>query len=69
DAARAEAPTPWRSSGWMPVGRRKRGFVFRHGRGHDHTDYKVQLAYGTGPATLTIDGRDLAFASRANGDG
>ncbi|MBB1091656.1 acetyl-CoA carboxylase biotin carboxylase subunit [Rhodopseudomonas palustris] len=69
DAARAEAPTPWRSSGWMPVGRRKRGFVFRHGRGHDHTDYKVQLAYGTGPATLTIDGRDLAFASLANGDG
>jgi len=69
DSARAEAPTPWRSSGWTPVGRRKRGFVFRHGRGHDHTDYKVQLAYGTGPATLTIDGRDLAFASLANGDG
>src|SRR5205814_3287021 len=29
-AARAEAHSPWRSSGWMPVGRRQRVFKFRH---------------------------------------
>ena len=31
-AARAEAHSPWRISGWMPVGRRQRVFSFRHGQ-------------------------------------
>ncbi|WP_207803171.1 acetyl/propionyl/methylcrotonyl-CoA carboxylase subunit alpha [Rhodopseudomonas palustris] len=69
EAAKAEGPSPWRASGWMPVGRRKRSFVFRHGQGHDHADYLVQLSYGGGASTLTIEGRDIAFASSANGDG
>jgi 3-methylcrotonyl-CoA carboxylase alpha subunit len=69
EAAQAEGPSPWRASGWMPVGRRKRTFVFRRGQGHDHTDHKVQLAYGGGPATLTVEGRDLGFSSSAHGDG
>ncbi|WP_085978199.1 acetyl/propionyl/methylcrotonyl-CoA carboxylase subunit alpha [Rhodopseudomonas palustris] len=69
DAARAEGPTPWRASGWMPVGRRKRSFVFRRGQGHDHTDHAAQLAYGVGAATLTIDGRDVVFAWSVNGEG
>jgi 3-methylcrotonyl-CoA carboxylase alpha subunit len=68
EAARAEGPSPWRASGWMPVGRRKRSFVFRRGQGHDHTDHNVQFTYGGGNSTLTIDGRDLSFASSANGD-
>ena len=31
-AARAEAHSPWRTAGWMPVGRRQRVFTFRHGQ-------------------------------------
>jgi 3-methylcrotonyl-CoA carboxylase alpha subunit len=59
-AARAEAHSPWRTSGWMPVGRRQRVFAFRHGQGAEH---KVTLHYGSGPAALSIDGRDFAFTS------
>src|SRR5581483_6905764 len=28
-AAQGEAHSPWRTSGWMPVGRRERAFLFR----------------------------------------
>ncbi|RED27636.1 3-methylcrotonyl-CoA carboxylase alpha subunit [Rhodopseudomonas thermotolerans] len=69
EAAKAEGPSPWRTSGWMPVGRRKRAFLFRRGQGPDHTDHKVELTYGGGASSLTIDGRELAFAWVANGDG
>src|SRR5260370_25882732 len=31
-AARAEAPSPWRMAGWLPVGRRQRVFTFRQGQ-------------------------------------
>src|SRR5450432_4025391 len=48
-AARAVAHSPWRISGWMPVGRRQRVFAFRHGQGGEH---RVTLTYGNGPATL-----------------
>uniref|UniRef100_UPI003B3A0449 biotin/lipoyl-containing protein n=1 Tax=Rhodopseudomonas sp. TaxID=1078 RepID=UPI003B3A0449 len=69
EAAKADAASPWRASGWMPVGRRKRNFLFRRGQGHEHTDYTVQLSYGAGASTLTIDGREIVFAWSANGDG
>jgi 3-methylcrotonyl-CoA carboxylase alpha subunit len=59
-AAHAEALSPWRTSGWMPVGRRQRIFAFRHGQGAEH---KVTLHYGSGPAGLSIDGREFAFTS------
>jgi 3-methylcrotonyl-CoA carboxylase alpha subunit len=59
-AARTEAHSPWRTFGWMPVGRRQRVFSFRHGQGGEH---KVTLQYGSGPATLSIGGREFAFAS------
>jgi 3-methylcrotonyl-CoA carboxylase alpha subunit len=59
-AARHEAHSPWRTFGWMPVGRRERVFVFRAGHG---TEKKVILHYGSGPSTLTIDNREIAFAS------
>jgi 3-methylcrotonyl-CoA carboxylase alpha subunit len=65
-AARAEAHSPWRTSGWMPVGRRQRVFAFRHGQGAEH---EVTLHYGGGPAALSIDGREFAFSSAQAGDG
>ncbi|NEW86354.1 acetyl/propionyl/methylcrotonyl-CoA carboxylase subunit alpha [Rhodopseudomonas sp. WA056] len=69
DVAKTEGPSPWRISGWMPVGRRKRSFLFRRGQGHDHTDHMIELTYGGGSSTLRIEGRELAFAWAANGDG
>ncbi|HEV7409379.1 MAG TPA: acetyl/propionyl/methylcrotonyl-CoA carboxylase subunit alpha [Bradyrhizobium sp.] len=59
-AARIEAHSPWRISGWMPVGRRQRVFSFRYGQGGEH---KVTLTYGSGPATLAIGGHEVAFTS------
>jgi 3-methylcrotonyl-CoA carboxylase alpha subunit len=64
-AARAEAHSPWRTSGWMPVGRRHRIFSFRHGQG----EHKVTLTYGSGPATLSIGGHDYAFTSSPANNG
>ncbi|MFC0242769.1 acetyl/propionyl/methylcrotonyl-CoA carboxylase subunit alpha [Rhodopseudomonas telluris] len=69
EAAKTDAASPWRASGWMPVGRRKRSFVFRRGQGHEHKDHPVLLSYGSAASTLTIDGRELAFASSANSEG
>jgi 3-methylcrotonyl-CoA carboxylase alpha subunit len=66
-AARAEAHSPWRTPGWMPVGRRQRVFAFRHGPGGEH---KVTLTYGSGPATLSTGGHEVAFTSApADGGG
>ncbi|MEA2883384.1 MAG: 3-methylcrotonyl-CoA carboxylase alpha subunit [Bradyrhizobium sp.] len=60
EAARADPPSPWRTSGWMPVGRRQRVFSFRHGQGAEH---RVTLTYGGGPATLSTGAQEFAFAS------
>jgi 3-methylcrotonyl-CoA carboxylase alpha subunit len=57
-AARAEAYSPWRTAGWMPVGRRQRVFAFRHGQGGEH---KVTLTYGNGPFTVKLGDRDSEF--------
>jgi 3-methylcrotonyl-CoA carboxylase alpha subunit len=65
-AARAEAHSPWRTSGWMPVGRRQRLFTFR--RAHE-AEQEIRLQYGNGPATLSIDEREFAFASAPRDDG
>ncbi len=65
-AARAETHSPWRTAGWMPVGRRQRVFTFRHGHG---TEQKVSLNYGRGPATLSIGEREIAFAAVPNAAG
>ncbi|HZC97416.1 MAG TPA: biotin/lipoyl-containing protein, partial [Bradyrhizobium sp.] len=62
NAAGAEAHSPWRTSGWMPVGRRHRVFSFRRGQGGEH---RVTLHYGSGPATIAIGGHEVAFASSA----
>jgi 3-methylcrotonyl-CoA carboxylase alpha subunit len=56
--SRPDAASPWRTAGWMPVGRRQRLFTFRHGQ----SEHKVTLMYGNGPPRLRIGGNNLAFA-------
>src|SRR6202030_461153 len=34
--ARTDAHSPWRTAGWMPVGRRQRVFTFRQGQAAEH---------------------------------
>jgi 3-methylcrotonyl-CoA carboxylase alpha subunit len=62
----AEAPSPWRTAGWMPVGRRQRRFVFRRGQ---ESEQEISLHYGSGPATLSIGGREFVFTSSPAVDG
>ncbi|MGY4418694.1 acetyl/propionyl-CoA carboxylase alpha subunit [Bradyrhizobium sp. JR6.1] len=64
-AARREANSPWQAFGWMPVGRRQRVFSFRQGHEAPHT---ITLHYGNGPSTLSVGGRELAFAISSPGD-
>ncbi|MGY4460256.1 acetyl/propionyl/methylcrotonyl-CoA carboxylase subunit alpha [Bradyrhizobium sp. LB13.1] len=62
-AAQGDANSPWQTFGWMPVGRRQRNFAFRAGHGVSHgPEQKITLNYGSGPSTLVIGGRELAFA-------
>ena len=65
-ATKTEAPSPWRTAGWMPVGQRQRRFVFRHGQG---AEQEACLHYGNGPATISIDEREFAFTSSPTIDG
>jgi 3-methylcrotonyl-CoA carboxylase alpha subunit len=62
----AEASSPWRITGWMPVGRRRRRFVFRHG--HD-AEQEASLHYGSGPAKLSAGEREFAFTFSSAMDG
>jgi 3-methylcrotonyl-CoA carboxylase alpha subunit len=65
-AAGADVKSPWRAaSGWTAVGARQRSFVFRQAGG----ERKVSLRYGNGPSVLSIDGRELIFASSASARG
>lgn len=57
-AAQGQATSPWQTFGWMPVGRRQRSFAFRVGHGPEQ---KISLNYGSGPSTLLIGERELAF--------
>jgi 3-methylcrotonyl-CoA carboxylase alpha subunit len=65
-AAGGDARSPWRTFGWMPVGRRQRAFSFRYGQGAEH---KATLRYGVGPSTLTVGEREFAFAYSVNAEG
>jgi 3-methylcrotonyl-CoA carboxylase alpha subunit len=58
-AMQGDATSPWQTFGWMPVGRRQRNFAVRGGHG---TEQKITLNYGSGPSTLVIGERELAFA-------
>jgi 3-methylcrotonyl-CoA carboxylase alpha subunit len=64
--AASEPASPWRTSGWMPVGRRQRVFAFRSGQG---AEQKVTLRYGNGPMTLSIGEREFAFVLSGGDDG
>jgi 3-methylcrotonyl-CoA carboxylase alpha subunit len=59
------AHSPWNTFGWMPVGRRERVFDFRAGQG----TWKVTLHYGNGPSALTLEHREIAFASTPSDSG
>ena len=65
-AAASEPASPWRTFGWMPVGRRQRLFAFRSAQG---TEHKVTLRYGNGPTMLSIGDRELAFAMTSADNG
>jgi len=65
-ASRAEAHSPWRTAGWMPVGRRQRVFTFRHGQG---AEQQVTLRYGRAPETLLIGEREIGFIAVPNAAG
>lgn len=65
-AAQTDANSPWQTFGWMPVGRRRRSFAFRVGHG---PELKVTLNYGSGPSTLVIGDRELAFTVAPKGGG
>ena len=62
----AEAHSPWRTAGWMPVGRRQRTFVFRHAQG---TEHGIRLHYGKGRATWSIGEREFTFTFLTTADG
>ena len=64
--AASEPASPWRTSGWMPVGRRQRVFGFRSGQG---AEQKVTLRYGNGPMTLSVGEREFAFVLSGGDDG
>ncbi|HLI99310.1 MAG TPA: acetyl/propionyl/methylcrotonyl-CoA carboxylase subunit alpha [Bradyrhizobium sp.] len=65
-AARADAHSPWRSAGWMPVGQRQRMFTFRDAHGGEQ---KIGLRYGKGPAVLVVGDREIGFSAVADGNG
>jgi 3-methylcrotonyl-CoA carboxylase alpha subunit len=65
-AVGVEAHSPWRTAGWMPVGRRQRVFTFRHA---PEAAQEICLHYGNGPPTLSIGEREFAFASSPRDDG
>ncbi|MGJ5045750.1 acetyl/propionyl/methylcrotonyl-CoA carboxylase subunit alpha [Bradyrhizobium oligotrophicum] len=66
-AAAKEQGSPWRASGWMPVGLRQRVFSFRQGAGNEPRT--ATLAYGSGVQRLSIAGRETSFSAIPTDDG
>ncbi|WP_316236537.1 acetyl/propionyl/methylcrotonyl-CoA carboxylase subunit alpha [Bradyrhizobium sp. SZCCHNR1015] len=66
-AAAKEQGSPWRASGWMPVGLRQRVFSFRQGTGNEPRT--ATLAYGPGVQRLSIAGRETSFSAIPTDDG
>lgn len=68
--AQGEASSPWQTFGWQPVGRRQRSFAFRIGHGVGHgPEQEITMNYGSGPSTLAIGERELAFTIAAKEGG
>ncbi|MDE2332084.1 MAG: acetyl/propionyl/methylcrotonyl-CoA carboxylase subunit alpha [Bradyrhizobium sp.] len=61
----ADPHSPWQSFGWMPVGQRRRNFLFRQSQGGEH---RITLKYGGGPSSVTIGEREMRFSFMANGE-
>ncbi len=61
--APADSASPWRTAGWMMVGRRRRRFVFRQGQ----AEHEVTFIYGNGPDEIRLGDENLAFAFAADG--
>jgi 3-methylcrotonyl-CoA carboxylase alpha subunit len=61
-----EPVSPWRS-GWMPVGRRQRVFVFRDRAGGE--PQMITLSYGQDAATLAIGDHVRLFSAVSKADG
>ncbi|MGJ5091846.1 acetyl/propionyl/methylcrotonyl-CoA carboxylase subunit alpha [Bradyrhizobium oligotrophicum] len=66
-AAAKEQGSPWRASGWMPVGLRQRVFSFRQSAGNEPRT--ATLAYGPGVQRLSIAGRETSFSAIPTDDG
>ncbi|MGJ4910381.1 acetyl/propionyl/methylcrotonyl-CoA carboxylase subunit alpha [Bradyrhizobium sp. HKCCYLS2033] len=66
-AAAKEQGSPWRASGWMPVGLRQRVFSFRQSAGNEPRT--ATLAYGPGVQRLSIEGRETSFSALPTDDG
>src|SRR6195256_5941714 len=65
-AVHGETHSPWRTFGWMPVGRRTRVFSFRQGQAAEH---KGTLQYGNRPSTLSVGEHEFAVTFAATEDG
>jgi 3-methylcrotonyl-CoA carboxylase alpha subunit len=61
-ASPTDAASPWRTAGWMVVGRRRRRFVSRQGQ----TEHEVTFVYGNGPDEIRLGEKNLAFAFAAD---
>ena len=61
-ASSTDPESPWRTAGWMAVGRRRRRFVFRQGQ----AEHEVTFVYGNGPDEIQLEGKNLAFAFAAD---
>lgn len=61
-ASLTDPASPWRTAGWMAVGRRRRRFVFRQGQ----AEHEVTFVYGNGPDEIQLEGKNLAFAFAAD---
>ncbi|MGJ4962327.1 acetyl/propionyl/methylcrotonyl-CoA carboxylase subunit alpha [Bradyrhizobium sp. HKCCYLRH3061] len=65
--AAKEQGSPWRASGWMPVGLRQRVFSFRQSAANEPRT--ATLAYGPSVQRLSIEGRETSFSALPTDDG
>lgn len=63
-ASSTDPASPWRTAGWMAVGRRRQRFVFRQGQGQ--AEHEVTFVYGNGPDEIQLADKKLPFAFAAD---
>ncbi|GEC16239.1 acetyl/propionyl/methylcrotonyl-CoA carboxylase subunit alpha [Nitrobacter winogradskyi] len=62
-ASSTDPASPWRTAGWMAVGRRRRRFIFRQGQ----AEHEATFVYGNGPDEIQLGDKNLPFAFAADG--